>query len=336
MTRKLRILSVYVFATIGGVERVLLNRAIDFNRSRLPVSIDAFFLNDYGGKRALRNAIASYRLHNTLRVVDNPDLNSYDAFTVIDTPEIFEFLPSAARLIVECHTSRFVAQKYLKNLPRHTYSVAAPSEALKAQISGYTDLPISLIPNRVPLHENDVSEVWNCPLMFYAGRIEEGKNVEEVVRVFEVCQKLVTDLKLMIVTPTLDYSGLSNLISNLRLQNHVFFKGGSGFYETSRLYANIAKGKAIFISSSLHETWGLSAAEALANKIPVILSNNTGHKEVVVNSNRFLYEMGDVEAAADRAVQSLEAQNSPDVSQLHDFHSNTSDSTDKLIEILDI
>lgn len=334
--RKMKILSIYLFATVGGVERVLLNRAISFKKMRIDATIDAYFLTDYGGLSALRSSIELYKLHDYIRVVERPDFGAYDAFLVIDTPEIFRFLPKRPKLVVECHSSRFVAQRYLANLPEHTHAVVAPSESLKKQVEGLVQISVTVVPNRVPVHDVSHPPRWSDPIMFYAGRIEEGKNVDEAIGIFAACHQAMPDLRLLIITPSKNYDPVMNLANRLNISKNLFFRSGSNFYETSCMYATIAQSNAIFISSSLHETWGLSAAEALANKIPVILAKNTGHAEVVEDDSDFIYTNRHISEAKDKAISSLRGNNSLKLDNLQKFHTNIKTSVDKLIDVLDI
>ena len=334
--RKMKILSIYLFATIGGVERVLLNRAISFKQMRIAATIDAYFLTDYGGLSALRSSIELYNLHDYIRVIERPVFEAYDAFLVIDTPEIFRFLPNRAKLIVECHSSRFIAQRYLTNLPEHTHAVVAPSESLKKQVEGLVQIPVTVVPNRVPAHDSCYPPRWSDPLMFYAGRIEEGKNVNEAIGVFASCHQTIPDLRLLIITPSKDYSNVINIANKLNISKNIFFRSGSNFYETSCIYATIAQSNAIFISSSLHETWGLSAAEALANKIPVILSKNSGHVEVVADDSDFIYTSRHISEAKEKAISSLQGKNSVKLEGLQKFHTNIKDSVERLVDVLNI
>ena len=52
-----KVLYVYKWATMGGVERVLLNRALAFKASNFDIAQDVFFLHDSGGKKLLNRYI---------------------------------------------------------------------------------------------------------------------------------------------------------------------------------------------------------------------------------------------------------------------------------------
>lgn len=50
---KIRVCFIYPWATFGGVERVLLNRALAFKRHLPEIMVDFYFLRDAGGLAAI-------------------------------------------------------------------------------------------------------------------------------------------------------------------------------------------------------------------------------------------------------------------------------------------
>ena len=56
--------------------------------------------------------------------------------------------------------------------------------------------------------------------------------------------------------------------------------------------------KAVFVSCSKGESFGLSAAEAMTAGLPVILSAIPPHAVLVSNRQHFLYQLGDVKELA--------------------------------------
>lgn len=104
----------------------------------------------------------------------------------------------------------------------------------------------------------------------YVGRLAKEKNIEQLIRVFN---KLPL-LKLTIV----GYGPLEQNLKNMAKQNIVFL----GEVENKKL-GKIYRNNDVFILPSIIEPWGLVVEEAIANGLPVILSNKIGCKNKILN-----------------------------------------------------
>ncbi|MCC5641274.1 glycosyltransferase [Nostoc sp. CHAB 5844] len=331
-----RILIFYQFATIGGVERAIINRAIAFKAASISACFDVCFLKDYGGIAALNAAVDYYELHNYLRVVDRPIFCEYDLFISIDTPEILEFIPTKSKVIIECHTSRYAGQNYLRELKDSIENIMVPSVSMLDPISKITNRYVSIIPNRVSVDKvvsNKSSEKMN---VFYVGRIEAGKNVIEALEIFANVHKIINDIDFLIVTPTDSYKLLYEKAKYFGVSKQIQLKGATSFHRMSKLYQNLSESKSLFLSSSLHETWGLSAAEALAYKMPVVLSSNSGHIEVVKSNESFLYSIGDIEEGVKKIINNINIKENIYVDELSGYHRRLSDIVDALVPIYEL
>jgi glycosyltransferase involved in cell wall biosynthesis len=70
-------------------------------------------------------------------------------------------------------------------------------------------------------------------------------------------------------------------------------------FENSHLLMQLlARKKAVYVSCSKGESFGLAAVEAMSSGLPVILSDVPGHIAIVSNRAKFLYPLGDVPALA--------------------------------------
>lgn len=109
---------VYPWATFGGIERVLLNRAIAFKSlADNRVEMDVCFLRNAGALKAFEQAITAYKLEKQVRIVASLDGRQYDVISLIDCPQAF-FLCKTRNLsyVVECHTTYPEGRAYLKKL----------------------------------------------------------------------------------------------------------------------------------------------------------------------------------------------------------------------------
>lgn len=332
-----RVLIVYQFATLGGVERAILNRALALKEERSEITMDLLFLRDYGGLRALAEAIQAWELDRHVRIVSNPRFADYENFSVIDTPEIFEYLPKKGRVLVECHASGFNSQRYLRLLPANVHSVAVPSISMVNRLGEQLDVPVRLLPNRMQKVQQGLTDgVWKRPTMFYVGRIEPGKNVAEALLIHAKAKQYVDELALLILTPTSDWSHVRDVSTKLGTLDSIFIHGALPFHKLRGFYARLDKNNSVFVSSSRHETWGLSAVEAIVYGIPPLLASNEGHREVAQNRERFLYQLGDVDGAVEKLKRLLPNRddNLLELDILEEFHTRQVDTVSAFEELI--
>lgn len=163
-----------------------------------------------------------------------------------------------------------------------------------AEIKAIRDLgitsPIAFIPNGIELQEFEVMNVSdvaktnlglekNKKYILFLSRVHPKKGLEFLVNGWIKLAKNNKEWDLLIVGPIYDETYLDNingLLSQHGLQNRVHFKGMlSG---TSRIDAFAAS--ELFVLPSHTENFGISIAEALAAKLPVITTKGTPWKEI--------------------------------------------------------
>ena len=307
MTKPLRVLYVYKWATMGGVERVLLNRALALKDAQLAVEQDLYFFHDSGGLDAIKHYIEMYDLKQYLRVVERVNESLYDVILPIDTPEIFELVKDHSKIYMECHTAYKDNREYFKKLPPELKGIIVPSEHFKQDI--LDEVPDVLkekvfvlgnfIPDQSVQHVTDpVMRFVKTPLI-YVGRIDEFKNAAEVIDIFWNMQKKYGDQFMLILAgPVSPDVPLKKIITDNKMTNRFMYLPPLPFHKISSLLKMVKENKGIFMSASKGESFGLSAAEAIAHEIPVMLSHS--HHSLVQGENAFLYEQGDVLQAVDK------------------------------------
>jgi glycosyltransferase involved in cell wall biosynthesis len=97
------------------------------------------------------------------------------------------------------------------------------------------------------------------------------------------------------------YAGLQNLVSELGLESHIRFTGSQS--EVADIYA---LSQVVVSSSKKPESFGRSAAEALAMGTPVVATGHGGMLDIVVaGETGFLFEPGDAEGLARHILAAL-------------------------------
>ncbi len=189
------------------------------SQSDFEISLDVHFIRDYGGLKPMYEAIDRYKIHNYLRVVDSPRLSDYDYIDIIDSPEMFEFVPAAVKLFVECHTSRFLGQEYLRSMPKtgegscrairkHGSSSQTADRCSGADCSQRVPAPGVMTLQALPLARNVLCRPDR-----------NGKNTEEAVQIFAAALQSVPDLRMIIISPSVDRSLVKETAEKLGVRN---------------------------------------------------------------------------------------------------------------------
>jgi len=301
----LRLLYVYKFASFGGVERVLLNRAEAFKKHGIAVKISLYFLEDFGALNSINNYIKVAQLTEYLTVVKDIRETEYDYIISIDTPEILKYQISSEKLLFECHTTYINSRLYLYRLPDNVRSIVVPSRSMKLGLA--EEIPelesrIVVVRNFVPSDSISVENpfiFWNKRPLLYLGRMDKHKNVSELLDVFECYRSTYGDDLMLFLVGMVDVN--INLPEELRLRNlvdrTVVFPPVQ-FDRVKQIYSLVKEHEGVFISSSQDEACPMSVAEALTNELPVLLSGIDAHVDYVQADIRFLYPLGDAFAGA--------------------------------------
>ncbi len=137
--------------------------------------------------------------------------------------------------------------------------------------------PMTVLPHFVTM-PTDESATPNRngarPYFLFVGRLEKLKGVQDLIRVFAAYGE--ADL---VIVGSGDYE--SSLREQAQGLNHVRFTGTIGSSEISALYREAI---AVLVPSLCYETFGLTVAEALAHRTPVIARRIGALTEIVEQS----------------------------------------------------
>jgi glycosyltransferase involved in cell wall biosynthesis len=307
--KQLRILNVYKWATMGGVERVFLNRAHAFKEYDCPVIYDIYFMYDSGGLTQFKDYIKKNELGSFIQVVDSIDEEKYDFIFSVDTPEIFDMVKSNEKVFIECHTAYKENRAYIRKLPQNIAGIIVPSNhfrniLIKEVTNNHTDI-VFKISNAViaPTNKSEHFErIWNKKPMLYLGRMDKLKNVEEVIEIFSHYKQNIDDqMILVLVGHVIKHElDLISLLDKYQVRGRTIIMPPIAFENVHKIFEMVRNHRGLFISSSTQETFGLSAAEAICSDIPVILSDIVAHNELVSGDNQFLYTIGNIEEAVSK------------------------------------
>ena len=136
-------------------------------------------------------------------------------------------------------------------------------------------------------------------ILVHASNFRKIKRVNDVVRVFEQVRKNVPS-KLLMVGDGPERPSTEDLVRELGLQDDVRFLGKQEQIEEIMAISDL------FLLPSEYESFGLSALEAMAARVPVISTNAGGLPEINIHGQTgYMTDIGDVDSMSKFAIELL-------------------------------
>lgn len=297
-----RICFAYHWATSGGVERVFLNRGEALLRAYPKIEIEVYFNYDCGGATLIERYSKMRHLSDRLRVVRKFDSSRYEVIFVVDTPQLLSDYPEVeGKMMMECHTPYPENRTYLQAWENRLKTLIVPSrgfvsvvEAERPGLRGKIQVVRNFVP-RLPAMEKALAlPAWRAPIFLYFARIDELKNFVEFVEGLRASRQYLGKEPLGIASgQLLPGYPLMETIEKNGLRGSVAVLPPVPFENSHVLMQMLREKKAVFVSCSKGESFGLSAAEAMTAGLPVILSDIPPHAALVGGRTKFLYKLGD-------------------------------------------
>jgi len=298
----MRILYLYKWCTFGGVERVLLNRAFAFKKYNIPVKIGIYFY--YGGVlKELKEYISRFELNDFIKVEDSLNFKSYDYVVSIDTPEAFEE-KDLDKVILEYHTSYEDHGSYLYSVPQEQIRlVLVPSayflERLRKRRPDLADK--SLILRNFIIEEafdplNYHLPQWTLKPIVWVGRTDQWKNPHFIVKALRKFRNIYGDkIFFCVVGSSVDEEDFLKCIKKEEQVDRVVFYPNIKFEKIGPFLRQMRERRAVFVSASKGESFGMAVAEAIYFGLPVLISDIPAYRDLVQNNENFLFKSEDVE-----------------------------------------
>lgn len=164
---------------------------------------------------------------------------------------------------------------------RRAKRIFVTSSTLKKEISNYTNKQVTVIPFGINLNEfYSIESNHNDSFTFGCIKyLEKIYNIDKVILAFNLLVKKYPkrSLKLIIVGNGSEREHLESLIKLYELKNHVEMIGEVP-HSSVPYYLNKLD---VLVNVSETESFGVSVAEALACKVPVIVSNIDGFRDLI-------------------------------------------------------
>ena len=185
-----------------------------------------------------------------------------------------------------------VSQDLLKETRKH-FSIDCPIEVIPNFFTPQKDLI-----NKKPLRNEFVSE--GEKLLLHSSNFRSVKRPEDVVKIFQKVRK-ECPCKLLFLGTGAGIESVRQRVDEAGLSDEVYFLGKNRDIDPYVASADL------FLLPSEHESFGLSALEAMSYGVPVIATNVGGLPEVVEHEKTgFLSEVGDIDHMAQNAIRLLQ------------------------------
>lgn len=130
-------------------------------------------------------------------------------------------------------------------------------------------------------------------IVLYVGRLSVQKGIDNLIKAFKIVSEKDESALLYVIGEGPELPNLINLSIKLGLSDKVIFLGRVPDKEMEILYS-IAS---VFVMPSISEPFGIVALEAIASKVPTIVSTQSGVSEIIRNALKV--DFWDTEQMAD-------------------------------------
>ncbi len=300
----------YRWCTMGGVERTLLNRALILRRTDSSFGMTISFLDGAPSLDLFQRALQCYGLSGKVRVTEGipPDA---ELVVAIDAPNAVPQRRPGLPFIVECHTTYDENQNYLASLPDWVQTVVVPSEGLAQQLMRKRlvhTVPL-VLPNIMPHPAAALaapsSRIWPRRPVAYVGRLDAWKNTEELLRLWRRLAALRPDVFFILAGPQTGDTETLAALRDAGILDTTLRLPAVPFEAVPRVLALVRDHRGLVVSASKGESFGWMAAEAIVEGVPILLSDNAGHRDLVQDDRRFLYTLGNPVEGAEAAAMAL-------------------------------
>lgn len=309
----MRILFVYQFCTLGGVEAVLKNRLPEFYRQG--VDSEVLFLSDQGGSKAFKNFKKIHfenRGKELIRIIDE---GRFDFIIPIDTPQIYPILKRSrfdGLQVTEVHTTNLDILKYLSAIGEtNTKAIITPSrfekELVFKEIKEFekTGIPVYVVPNPINLELFQFKEPRSKPdkkVIGWVGRLEKGKNWKHFLEMASEMAKERNDLLFLVIGGRFAESNVKkDFLETVKRLGLIDCLKWVSFLDHDRMpaiYSLMGASGGCLVATSLSESFGITAIEAMACRCPVVASRVGGFQEVITDGeNGLLFELNNTQEA---------------------------------------
>ncbi len=310
----MKILFVYSYLTLGGVETVL--RARLDGLEQWGIEAHGWFFYDLGGRSVFAGREERIHVGEAAACQRFAAQQGFDLLSSIDTPEaFFARKDRPPRLLVECHSPYLENIEYLRRLaPLEPAAVLVPSQYQRRVVLERTGpgVDVRVVPN--PLRQEFTAEPVPFvpppprPVVAWIGRLDALKNWPGFLELGGALKRREVEAELWLAGKPVEAATAAELLDRAReagILGRLRWFRGLPHHRVPALLDAVRDSGGVLVSTSNGESFGMTVAEALARQCPVAVPDRPPFTELVENgTSGLLFPSGSAEGAADR-VQTL-------------------------------
>lgn len=317
----MKILFIDMYAVLGGVPVVLLNR---YQGLKKEFECHFAFLYDYGGTSLFDGYENVYILKNRDNLLKLIDEYNYDVISIIDSNIIYEWIAKSeykGLIINEVHTTYQINLDKLSSLIGNPPMdvIITPSEYMKNIIEDKYKfknvIPIEVVPNCLDLKnfiysENKIND--KVHKILWIGRLDKHKRYMDFLK---ICRKLKTEYKehkfeyILVGGVNSTEEDIDELV-NKSIEYDIFkdlkWYSSIEYNDMCKIYSEAKLSGGVYISTSTNESFGMTVLEAMAMGLPVVIPNVGALPELVYEYENSIYNLGDLDKACELIVKQLD------------------------------
>jgi phosphatidyl-myo-inositol alpha-mannosyltransferase len=173
-----------------------------------------------------------------------------------------------------------VVTPYLKSVQKYLHEITAVSDTAAEYVTGFTDQPITIIPNGIDLNKYQKAKALTIPegkTILYIGRLERRKGVQYLLRAYAGLVKNNDHTQLLIAGDGPERERLELVAEDLHLPNVKFL----GYVSEELKLELLAEADILCSPATFGESFGIVLLEAMATGTVCIAGNNPGYSGVL-------------------------------------------------------
>jgi glycosyltransferase involved in cell wall biosynthesis len=312
-----KVLFVYKFLTMGGVETVLRVRLESL--PELGVDAHAWFLFDGPGRVIFEGIESRVHVGSTAMLRDFLIEEDFDLVSSLDTEEIFPTLRRLREqpiLVVEAHSPYPENLEYLRflgDLPVAAFFVPSAYQAQVIRPRAGRDANIQVIPN--PLSDRfgaglqDFSPKPPHPVVAWIGRLDELKNWVEFIDIAGHLRKRSENIEFWIVGRSGGEEvnqALYKRAQRVGILDRLRWFRGLAYVHVPTLLDAVRVSGGVLASTSRGDSFGLTIAEGMARGCAVVVPSEGPFREFVTDGvHGWIYPLGSSKEGAEKIASLL-------------------------------
>jgi glycosyltransferase involved in cell wall biosynthesis len=312
-----RILFVYQFLTLGGVEVVMQTRLRELASRNIEARM--LFLGQSGGGESIFNKMGDQIAVHTEEAEIEKYLRDFnpDWISTIDTPEI---IPLARRIVPEARIAYEVHTPYPdyygllldRDLLEGVSGIIVPSQSQKEfiELRMARPLPMEVVPNSLPnefLQAPD-SNPPKSNIVLWVGRLDDLKNWRGFIQLAaRVRENIEAEFWIVGGLRNREEINLFEAVQDAGLMDSFRWLPAVSYEDMPRVYSFVGRSGGCLVSTSWGESFGMAVLEAMALDCPVIAPDIVGLRDLVKHGETgWLYPPMDLDRACEFALEAIQ------------------------------